>query len=49
LVKVVIYHLAPRADPASVTHLNGLECLDRGSALDLDIVAEDDLGAGTDV
>jgi hypothetical protein len=46
---MVVYHLAPRADPASVTYLNRLERLDRGSALDLDIVAEEDLGAGADV
>jgi hypothetical protein len=49
LVKVVVYHLAPRADLASVTYLNGLERLDRRSALDLDVIAENDLGARTDV
>ena len=49
LVKVVVQDLAPCPDPASVGNLNGLERLNRGAALDLDIVAEDHFGSEADI
>ncbi len=49
LVKAVVENLASFFDFASVADLDGLERLNRGPALDLDIVAQDHFGARANV